>query len=196
MGVNCPTMPDQTGALKVLLSTLERPEIRHAIGGSLASSVRGVYRATIDVDMVADIRAAHADDLVSALGRDWYGDADTIRRSVSAGRSFNLIHIPTSGKYDIFPKVSGFHSVQLERATVEAFDYMGTAVESCVATAEDIALAKLRWYRDDGEVSERQWNDIVGVLAVQLTIDDAYLELWAEQLGVADLLDRARAAAK
>ncbi|MCE7873310.1 hypothetical protein DYH09_23445 [bacterium CPR1] len=54
-------------------------------------------------------------------------------------------------------------------------------------------LAKLRWYRMGGEVSDRQWRDILGILLVQAeSLDPAYLEHWAERLGVLDLLEKAR----
>ena len=60
-----------------------------------------------------------------------------------------------------------------------------------VASAEDIILHKLMWYRSGGEVSEGQWNDVRGVAAVQgERLDRGYLRQWAAQLGVADLLER------
>ena len=62
-----------------------------------------------------------------------------------------------------------------------------------VTTAEDILLAKLRWYRDGGEVSERQWNDIGSVIAINPNLDWEYVNLWAARLGVTSLLERARA---
>ena len=61
-----------------------------------------------------------------------------------------------------------------------------------VSTAEDIILAKLEWYRQGGEVSDRQWRDILGVLKVQAgRLDSDHLRKWAAELGVADLLMRA-----
>ena len=61
-----------------------------------------------------------------------------------------------------------------------------------VTTAEDIVLAKLEWYRAGGEVSDRQWRDVLGVLRVQGDrLDQEYLRLGADELGLADLLDRA-----
>ena len=59
-------------------------------------------------------------------------------------------------------------------------------------TAEDIILAKLEWYRAGGEISERQWRDILGVLGLQGDrLDFDYLKKWSAMLGVQDLLERA-----
>jgi hypothetical protein len=60
-----------------------------------------------------------------------------------------------------------------------------------VASAEDVLLAKLEWYRRGGEVSERQWTDVVGIVRVGSgALDVDYLRLWAVPLGVKDLLER------
>lgn len=57
-------------------------------------------------------------------------------------------------------------------------------------------LRKLDWYRRGGEVSERQWEDAVGVLAtLGDRLDGAYLDQWAASPGGSDLLKRARTAA-
>ncbi len=65
-------------------------------------------------------------------------------------------------------------------------------VEVSVASAEDTLLAKLEWYRMGGEVSERQWRDVLGALKVQAgALDLEYLHRWASELGVDDLLERA-----
>ena len=60
------------------------------------------------------------------------------------------------------------------------------------ATAEDLILSKLEWFRLGGESSDRQWGDVLGVLRVQgSALDRPYLRRWAKQLGLTDLLDRA-----
>ena len=117
-------------------------------------------------------------------------------QAIAAGRAFNLIHISLGNKVDIFPATEDFHLCQLERATRVALAFLDDPAEYPIATAEDILLAKLRWYRAGGEVSERQWADIMGILATSPAFDRAYTRSWAARLGVEDLLARALAEAE
>jgi hypothetical protein len=187
-------MDPLSGTLKEITAALNRVGIRYAIGGSLASSARSIWRTTMDVDLVADIAPSQAEAFVQALGKDWYADPDEVRQSIAAGRSFNVIHMRNVLKVDVFPAREPFHRAQLDRATVLP---LGDDRIPCVVTsAEDILLAKLRWYRDGGEVSDRQWNDIAGIIANNPDLDAEYVDSWAERLGVAALLERARADAE
>jgi hypothetical protein len=102
-------------------------------------------------------------------------DPQAIGDAIQAGRPFNIIHI----------------QAELSRATPVTFEVAGQAVRCLVATAEDILLAKLQWYRAGGEVSQRQWSDVLGLLAVNRALDRDYLSMWAQRLGVQDLLARA-----
>ena len=57
-----------------------------------------------------------------------------------------------------------------------------------VASPEGTILNKLEWYKMGGGVSDRQWNDILGVLKVQGTnLEMPYLHRWATGLEVAEL---------
>src|SRR5258708_20559834 len=102
----------------------------------------------MDADLVAAISPVQARALGRALGKDWYVDDEMIERALSAGRAFNLIHIATACKFDIFPARTDFHYQQLERAA--DMDLMDDAIRCTVTTAEDILLAKLCWYREGG----------------------------------------------
>jgi hypothetical protein len=63
-----------------------------------------------------------------------------------------------------------------------------------VKAPEDTILRKMLWFREGGEVSDRQWRDILGVLrAQQGSLDLAYLRAWAVRLALTDLLGRATA---
>lgn len=174
----------------LVIEALEALDVPYLIGGSLASAVHGVARSTADTDLVADLRPGHAEPLAQALVDAFYVDAESVRDAIRHRSSFNVIHLETMFKVDVFVrKQRPFEQAQFERRTdqVVATDPERTAY---VASAEDTVLTKLEWYRVGGEVSDRQWQDVLGVLKVQgERLDLAYLRRWAAALEVADLLE-------
>lgn len=185
-----------TDVLLRVVTVLDGLRVPYVVVGSLASSAHGFPRTTNDADIVADLGMEHAGSLVTALGTDFYVDPDAIERAIARHRSFNAIHRESGFKVDIFvPPPDGFGRQQLARRAPEYLDAAGT-LAVFVATAEDVVIAKLEWYRASGGQSDRQWQDLVGVIKVQApAIDREYLGQWAERLGVSDLLDRALAEA-
>jgi hypothetical protein len=94
-------------------------------------------------------------------------------------------------KVDLFiAKDDLFDRAQIERRVARAVAEDSDR-EIYVLSAEDIILAKLRWYRMGGEQSERQWRDVAGVVSVQGDrLDFDYLYKMAATLQVEDLLAR------
>ena len=175
-----------------VVHVLEQLGIDYVIGGSLASALHGVARATMDSDIVAAIREEHIEPFVEALKSSFYVDDEMIRDAIRAYRSFNIIHLQTFFKVDIFvAKEREFDRLQIARRT----SYMLSEEQNqsaFVASAEDTILAKLEWYRMGGEVSDRQWKDILGVIKVQAdSLDMDYLWRGANLLKVSDLLEKA-----
>jgi len=186
---------DTPGIVEVTLmvtAQLEAQGIRYALGGSMASSALGMARSTMDADIIADLAESHVDPLVRALDGAFYIDADAIREAIRHRSSTNLIHLESMFKVDLFiPKRRAFDRNQLARRVARRLA-KDAQQDAFIASAEDTVLAKLEWYRMGGEISDRQWTDILGVLKVQAPgIDLPYLRQWAPQLGVADLLARA-----
>lgn len=186
------TAPDLLAALGPVLQVLRQLGVRHFVGGSIASSAHGVARASIDGDVVAELAARHVQPLVAALRDAYYVPEERIRDAVARRGAFNLIHLETMLKVDVFvSRDRPFERRAFERsrdAVVEGID--GTTLP--VSSAEDTVLAKLEWYRRGGETSERQWGDVRGVLqAGGDALDFAYLRRGALELGVDDLLGRA-----
>jgi hypothetical protein len=186
------TMPgESTRIILFVTQTLEQIGVAYAVGGSLASSLHGVMRSTLDVDIVADMRLEHIAPLVAALAEEFYADDEMMREAIKRHSSFNLIHYETAFKVDIFVcKLRPFDQMQLERrrTSVIANDPERSIY---VTSPEDTVLAKLEWYRLGGEVSDRQWRDILGVLKTRAgELDLDYLHTWARELKVSDLLER------
>ncbi|MSQ24195.1 MAG: hypothetical protein EXR58_06555 [Chloroflexi bacterium] len=191
------TPQDVLAAVTPVVDALERLRARHHIGGSLASSAHGVPRATADVDLMADLRPEHVDALVAELQSAYYIDREQVVEAIRERRSFNLIHLNTMVKVDVFiPEASSFDEQELSRARPLTLDSAPDARSFYVKAPEDLVLRKLIWYRAGNQVSERQWSDVIGVLKVQAgQLDQDYLARWAAELGLRDLLERALAQA-
>ncbi|MCA8974380.1 MAG: hypothetical protein H6704_31445 [Myxococcales bacterium] len=182
---------DLLSAMTPVVEALEKLGVDVQVGGSVASSVLGVPRTTLDADLVADLGFEHVERLAQMLDADYYADADMMREAVRRRSSFNLVHYATAWKIDVFVlKRTPFGQASFRRRANVAIVPGGRPFS--MSTAEDIILHKLTWYRAGGEVSERQWRDVVGVVEVHgEALDLDYLRRWAANLGVRDLLDRA-----
>lgn len=185
--------PDILSATGPVVEALEALGIPYLVGGSVASSAYGVARSTLDVDLVADLRQEHVRSLVSRLGETYYLDEGMIREAIRRCSCFNLIHLDTMLKVDIFVlKTRDYDRTAFGNRRRDTLSEAPDARTYYLASPEDTILNKLEWYRLGDHVSERQWNDVIGVLKVQHDrLDLPYLRRWAEELGLGDLLERA-----
>ena len=95
-------IPDIFLALQPVLKAFENLSIPYYIGGSVASSIYGMARATMDVDIVADLRISHINRLKQILEIEYYIDNEMIADAIRSASSFNLIHLETMIKIDVF----------------------------------------------------------------------------------------------
>ena len=186
------TETDLVAALRPVAEAFDGLEVQYFVGGSVASSAHGVARASLDADVVADLHPSKVDRLAKQLEGAYYLPIDQMRTAAADRRSFNLIHLATMFKIDVFvSKGRPSDHEAADRARPQAIDEAEDAPLFPVASPEDIVLAKLEWFRLRGETSERQWWDVVGVLRVTEDADRAYLRRWAAALNLTDLLERA-----
>ncbi len=187
---------DNVPVIQDVAAALRRLGVGFALGGSWASSLQGESRNTRDADITAEPFPGREAEFAAAFGPDYYVSRDAIRDAIQRQSSFNVIHFPSGFKVDVFiRKDTPFgRSVLARRRPTTIPSDPPEPID--VISPEDVILLKLEWFRLGGETSDRQWGDVLGVLRVQAgRLDDAYLDRWAAELGVADLLAKARAAA-
>jgi hypothetical protein len=170
---------------------LEGLEVPFLIGGSVASSLHGVPRSTQDVDLVADLRSEHARGLVNGLAGAFYVDLERVESAIRRRASFNVIHLATMIKVDVFV-LGAEPAARVEMGRRQLIELpVEPSVRLPVASPEDTIVQKLAWYRRGGEVSDRQWRDVGEVVKVQGgRLDREYMRKAAKALGVEDLLSR------
>ncbi len=186
--------PELPEALRVAIRVIEALEdlgLRYHVGGSYASSIHGIPRQTQDIDLVVEMAVSDGKALASKLGHAFYVDEETARLAVPRKGSFNLIHLASGIKVDVFVRGDEpFDLVEFERHRAEVVQ-VEPERSVFVKTPEDILLRKLQWFRMGGEVSDRQWSDIQGINETQgQRMDREYLSRWARALEVEDLLKK------
>jgi len=185
-------LPEPIAVTLLVTQVLEKLCIPYLIGGSFASTIYGMIRTTQDVDIVAEMQLNHIQPFITALQDDFYLDEELITTSIQEKSSFNILHCLTMFKVDIFiPQASPFQQSELSRAEKQII-LKDPEVSAYFASSEDTILAKLEWFRKGGDVSERQWRDVIGILKVRAAaLDLDYLRKWAHELDISDLLEKA-----
>jgi hypothetical protein len=187
------SQPKVLAAMIPVIETFDRLSIDYYVGGAVASLVYGMYRATADVDIVAEMKFEHVLAFVQSLQDTYYADADMVQDAIRHRSEFNVIHLDTMFKVDVFlPKGRLFDQAIRQRVKKSELKILEEIAIFNVESPEDVILTKLEWYNMGGGSSDRQWGDILGVLKVQMQqLDLGYLHRWAREIGVAGLLARA-----
>jgi hypothetical protein len=179
-------------AIRLVTGAFEKLGIEYFLCGSVVSGILGEPRQTIDADIVTAILGRHAEPLTAELRGAFYVDLPSIFNAIERQASFNVIHLDTMVKVDIYISWrSEFARSEFARRLRRNISRQ-EPLEVNIASPEDTVLAKLDWYRKGGGVSDRQWRDLLGVLKVQGdALDCGYLTEWARKLELTDLLQRA-----
>ena len=184
--------PQEVAVLGEIVSIFDKLQIAYAIGGSMASSAYGAARFTQDADISVEPFQDKTDAFFTAVKGTFYISKEAMQEAIHLRRSFNIIHFETAFKIDLFVcrDTSFDRQVLLRRKSLELSHLQGARFS--FVSPEDIVLLKLQWYREGGEISDRQWTDILGVLTIQAdALDKTYLENSAKALQLGDLLERA-----
>ncbi|MGB3691086.1 MAG: hypothetical protein WA865_18395 [Spirulinaceae cyanobacterium] len=185
-------MEDALWLAEQVITILESLGISYYIGGSVASSLQGEMRYTEDLDLVVDLQPQHKQALVAAMVGDYYISEIAVEDAIEGrSSSFNIIHLETTEKADIFVmRKDDFSRIQMSRR--QLYQTGNEAFSLYICTSEDSILQKLLWYRMTARESQKQWRDILGVLKLQRErLDFSYLWHWGEKLGILQDLDQA-----
>lgn len=184
--------PQELQVLQRLTDVFDRLNIVYAIGGSKASSVYGIVRFTQDTDITVQPFFPIADKFYDILKDDFYISKQAMYQAITSRSSFNIIHFETSFKIDIFVATDNDFEKQMLARSRKINVSESLEKPLSFVSPEDIILLKLRWYNQAGCTSERQWSDVLGVLAMQKkNLDFKYLNLWVIKLGLDELLQKA-----
>jgi len=168
-------------ALRDTTIRLHDAGIEYYLVGSLAAMQYGRPRFTNDIDIVAQIQASQIPAFEKLFDIEEYycPPKEVITDEVIRGGMFNLIHQASGVKIDIVPlKKTEFAASEFSRRRkIEVLP----GLEVYIASAEDIILKKLDYFREGG--SEKHLIDIRGMLA-ETEIDHTYLENWVAKLGL------------
>ncbi len=179
-------------ALEPVINAFNELGLSYYIGGSIASSAYGIARSTLDVDLVLELNTFHIQPFVNKLKGEYYIETEMIKDAIKKKTSFNIIHLKSMLKIDVFILKDQLYSKKaFERKIKDKLDDEVESINIYLCSPEDIILHKLEWFKSGGEVSERQWLDILGVIKIQFeNLDKNYLKMWAKQLGVLSLLEK------
>ncbi len=179
-------------ALQPVVAAMNSLQIRHYVGGSVASSYHGAVRSTMDIDLVCDMQEDQIPAFLSLLSHDFYFSESAIRQAIRRRSCFNLIHYGTSFKVDVFiSRGRPFDDSCMHRAVAAKLGDDSRFIVVPTATVEDSIISKLEWFRLTNETSERQWDDVTRLMKLARSkLDRSYLSRSAEMVGVADLLAR------
>jgi hypothetical protein len=179
--------------LRFIVGVLEGLGLRYFVTGSTVTIFFGEPRFTNDIDVVVDLPPGRIAELCAAFpANEFYLSEEAAELAVRRRGQFNVIH-PASGlKVDlILPADSPFDRLRFARSqrVRPALEY-----EAVFSSIEDVILKKMHFYREFG--SEKHLRDIAGVLRVSGDqVDRAYIDLWADRMGLAEIwreiLDRA-----
>jgi len=180
--------------LPAFFKTLDELGIDYLVGGSFASSVWGQPRQTNDLDIALQLDLRAVPNFVAKLSPTFQLFEEEIEQTLADTdeyRAFQLLHQIALFKIDVFvPLLDDY--VESEFARGRRVEIIPGVTAKCAAP-ENVLLRKLRWFVLGNRVSDRQWNDIVQVLEIQAgRLDEIYLDFWASEFGISDLLNEAR----
>jgi len=171
--------------LQDVVTRLEHSGIAYMLTGSLALSYYAQPRMTRDIDVVIELSGRDAASVTGLFQPDFYVSEADVERAIAEQGMFNVLHLEKVVKLDfIVRKDTSYRRQEFERRKRVQMP----GFEAWIVSREDLILSKLLWAKESA--SQLQLRDVHALLAGGA--DQTYLDGWAAELSVADLLRRTR----
>jgi hypothetical protein len=181
MGGIVAAMTAELEVLEDAVTRLERAGVPYMLTGSIALSYYAQPRMTRDIDLVVEPSKRDPKSLAALFTPDYYVAEADVTRALATSGMFNILHLGKLVKLDlIVRKDTAYRRHEFERRKRVPMP----GFEAWIVSREDLILSKLAWGRDSG--SELQMRDVQALLASGA--DRQYLERWAKELSVEELL--------
>jgi hypothetical protein len=178
---------DLISVLKDVTSRLDRAGVRYMISGSMALNYYAMPRMTRDIDLVVEMTIQDLERVSREFSGVYYMAEESMRTAVAERGVFNLIHLEALIKIDFVVRKEGeFRTTEFSRRREAEIG----GAKMFIVAPEDLLLSKLAWSR--GGESEVQMNDARNLVASLDSIDWGYVSVWAEKLGLKDLIQEVR----
>jgi hypothetical protein len=178
---------EQLDVLKLVAERLQRADIAYMISGSMALNYYAQPRLTRDIDVVVALRREDVERVTNLFATDFYIDTDAVRNAIIQLGMFNIIHYDHVMKVDlIVRKDTPYRQEEFARRSAVEID----GVTMWLVTAEDLLLSKLVWAAESH--SEMQLQDVRNLIRSVVDLDWTYIERWADELTVSELLREVR----
>jgi hypothetical protein len=176
-------MPE-TDLFLLFVRPLNRAGVRYVIGGSVAAIFYGEPRFTQDVDLVVFLNEPTIRQLPEIFPpKDFYlppANVVTAEAAREQRGQFNIIHLETMFKADIYPTGRDEFNAWAFR-NKRPVEYEGETL--MLAPPEYVIVRKLEYFREGG--SDKHLRDIRGILNVSgQQINQADLKEWIQLRGV------------
>jgi hypothetical protein len=175
-----------TAELEVLsdvVGRLDRAAIPYMLTGSIALSYYAQPRMTRDIDLVVELAGRDAKSVEALFTPGYYVSDVDIDRALTDAGMFNVLHLDKLVKVDLIVRKDAPYRrhefTRRQRVPMPGF-------AAWIVSREDLILSKLAWAKDSG--SEMQLRDVRALLAGD--VNRKYLERWAPELSVMELLAR------
>lgn len=152
------------------------------VTGSMATNFYATPRMTRDIDLVVELGEAEVERIVALFEDEYYIDRDMVEQAVRTRSMFNMINNALVVKVDcVVRKDSEYRREEFSRRRTVIID--GQPVT--IVAPEDLILSKLEWAKESR--SQMQLDDVRNLITSVQNLDRAYLNRWADRLGLAAL---------